>query len=251
MEKIDLASRAARLRREFGEDANSPIDIYALSLMIPKLSIFFYPLGKRISGMCIKCDDSCVIAINSEMSKGRQRFSLSHELYHWKYGGEDGTTICSVKLSAKNDNRVEQDADRFASYLLMPVGSYEDKIEEILKMKTTINREDLVILEQRFGLSHQAMLWRLTNDGLITPAENSMLKDGIISTARNLGYDDTLYRPISTDKAERKVYGQYIQIAEELFKREKISRGKYIELLLDGFRSDIVYGDEEGDLIDD
>ena len=43
-------------------------------------------------------------------------------------------------------------------------------------------------------------------------------------------------------------FGKYIKLAEELKSKEAISQGKYEELLLDGFRSDIVYGsnlDEE------
>ena len=43
-------------------------------------------------------------------------------------------------------------------------------------------------------------------------------------------------------------FGKYIKLAEELKSKEAISQGKYEELLLEGFRSDIVYGsnlDEE------
>ena len=43
-------------------------------------------------------------------------------------------------------------------------------------------------------------------------------------------------------------YGKYIKLAEELKDKDAISQGKYEEILLNGFRSDIVYGsnpDEE------
>ena len=43
----------------------------------------------------------------------------------------------------------------------------------------------------------------------------------------------------------------YVQMADKLFEQNKISSGKYDELMLAGFRSDIVYGDEEDDQIDD
>ena len=47
-------------------------------------------------------------------------------------------------------------------------------------------------------------------------------------------------------------YGHYIHQAEQLISKGLISHGKYEELLLDAFRSDRVYGSEEGggDLID-
>ena len=49
------------------------------------------------------------------------------------------------------------------------------------------------------------MLWRLTTDGFITPAENLALKDGVIREARRLGYDTALYRIVDEKAAERKV----------------------------------------------
>jgi len=39
-------------------------------------------------------------------------------------------------------------------------------------------------------------------------------------------------------------YGYYIQLANDVLLKEKISNGKFGELLLSAFRSDIVYGDE-------
>ncbi len=251
MDKYKLVSRAARTRKEFGEDSISPVDIFALIMGINGLSIFFYPLGDRISGMCIKADKIGVIAINSEMSKGRQRFTLAHELYHYKYGNDNTATICPAKFSTSNNNEIEQEADRFASYLLLPPGAYEDRIEAIRKQNREITQSDLIQLEQQYGLSHQALLWRLTNDGVISPTENLALKDGIISTAKQLGYDTSLYKKVGPEKAEKKVYGHYIKTAEMLFEKGKISSGKYDELLLDGYRADIVYGDEEDDQIAD
>ena len=40
------------------------------------------------------------------------------------------------------------------------------------------------------------------------------------------------------------VYGHYIYQTENLYKHNLISNGKYEELLLDAFRSDIVFGEE-------
>ncbi|MEN6317126.1 MAG: toxin-antitoxin system, toxin component, partial [Clostridiaceae bacterium] len=66
-----------------------------------------------------------------------------------------------------------------------------------------------------------------------------------------LGYDDTLYKPLPTEK-QYMTYGFYIQQADEAFRKGLISSGKYEELLLSAYRSDLVYGDESegGELID-
>ena len=48
-------------------------------------------------------------------------------------------------------------------------------------------------------------------------------------------------------------YGNYIKQAERLLDDELISVGKYEELLLEAFRADLVFGDDEqegGDVID-
>ncbi len=251
MDTGELISRASRLRRDLHEDATSPIDIFALTLAIEGISLFLYPLGDGISGMCIKSDDTAVIAINSAMSKGRKRFSLAHELYHYKYGKAGETAICSSSLSASDNDGVERDADRFASYLLLPPGAYEDRMEAAKAKNGQVKLADLIRVEQRYGISHQAMLWRLTADGIITPAENLALKDGVMQEARRLGYDTTLYRMVSEEHAERKVLGHYVQMADNLLKQSRISNGKYEELMLAGCRSDIVYGDEEDEQIGD
>ena len=69
---VDLMTKAERLRRQLGEDNNSPIDIFALAQEIENLTIVYYPLGNKISGMCIKGANGSTIALNSSMTLGRQ-----------------------------------------------------------------------------------------------------------------------------------------------------------------------------------
>ena len=53
-DKATLLTRALQLRKEFGEDSNSPIDIFSLVQNIEKLSLVFFPMGENLSGMSIK-----------------------------------------------------------------------------------------------------------------------------------------------------------------------------------------------------
>ena len=86
MDKADLMTKAARLRRQLGCDESLPIDIFPLASNITGLTIVFYPMGDNLSGMCVKIEDGLsLIAINSDMSYGRQRFSMAHEFYHLYY----------------------------------------------------------------------------------------------------------------------------------------------------------------------
>lgn len=240
--KMDLNNKAISIRHLLCEDELSPIDIFSLSQTIQTLSLVFYPLGKNISGACFKNQLSSIIAINSDMSIGRQRYTLAHELYHLYFDEEDFTTICSSKIDEDSEN--EKKANQFASYFLMPSAALYESIQ---KLKNGINRqvniEEIIRLEQYFGVSHQVMLIRLQEEGEISSAIVASMQTGIISLAARLGYDVSLYKP-SAENKKMCVYGHYIYQAENLYKHNLISNGKYEELLLDAFRSDIVFGEE-------
>ncbi|HBT65451.1 MAG TPA: toxin-antitoxin system, toxin component [Ruminococcaceae bacterium] len=244
IDKIDLSIKAASIRKKLGEDESSPINIFALAHTINSLTLVFYPLGQNISGACIKSNLSSIIAINSGMSAGRQRFSLSHELYHLFFDTGMSSSICSSKIGS--GNKKEKEADQFASYLLMPPTALYDMIRSC---KNSDNRKltmmEIVKLEQYFGVSRQAMLFRLQSENEITPTEAANMQKDVILSAARFGFDTALYKPLPEDK-KRCVYGHYIQQAEKLLQADMISTGKYEELLLDAFRDDIVFGDEEG-----
>lgn len=111
--------------------------------------------------------------------------------------------------------------------------------------------KEIVKLEQYFGVSRQAMLCRLIEDNKLTTQQADQFRQGVIRSAVNLGYDDTLYKPLPENK-QYKTYGYYIQQAEELLIKDLVSTGRYEQLLLTAFRPDLVYGDEfEGGELND
>ena len=246
-DKYELAKAASELRRRLGEDDHSYIDVFQLAHTIESLTLVFYPMGERISGMCIKGAEDVLIAINSSMTYGRQRFSMAHELYHYFYD-DMNTMICSWDIGETSD--VEKNANMFASFFLAPPAALSAAITSIKKGRPKLDRADVVKLEQFFGVSRQAMLIRLVDEGELSLEDTTPMRTSIISHALSLGYDDTLYRPLPESKA-RMTYGRYIKRAEELLNRGLISDGKYEELLLEAFRADLVYGlDEGGELVD-
>lgn len=80
---------------------------------------------------------------------------------------------------------------------------------------------------------------------------NSLLSEAVRSKAVALGFSSKLYRP-SPEAKQYMTYGNYISQAEQVLSKGLVSDGKYEQLLLDAFRADLVYGDEEegGDVID-
>lgn len=242
IDKLDINTKAQSLRRELGKDLESSIDIFSIAHTISKLTLVYYPMGERISGMCIKNDGYPLIAVNSAMSIGRQRFSLAHELYHLYFDDSEHSVVCAKKIGSGNE--IEKSADHFASYFLMPPVVLESLIKKYMYNSVEkIGIKEIVKLEQYFGVSRQALLYRLVGDHKLTLEESEKFREGVISSAVNLGYDDALYKSHPESK-QYKTYGYYIEKAEELYEKDLVSTGKYEQLLLTAFRPDLVYVEE-------
>lgn len=248
--KTDVLVKAQELRKILGEDDDSPMDIFALVLSIEKLTLVYYPMGERLSGMCIKSENGHVIAINSGMTLGRQRYSLAHELYHLYYD-ENLTAICEATIGSGTD--IERSADQFASYFLIPPVSLRTKVAALLASSQTkkLGVNEIVRLEQYYGVSRQAMLTRLLDDGSIKLAAADAMRTNVIRSASSLGYSSELYRPLPENQ-QYKTYGYLIEQANKALDEGHISDGKYEEILLQAFRSDLVFGedDEGGEVLD-
>jgi Zn-dependent peptidase ImmA (M78 family) len=240
--KIELSYQANELRKRFGEDIYSPIDIFAILQSQEHLSTVFYPMSERIAGMCVRTPrGNNVVAINSNMTRGRQRFTAAHELYHLFIQKELQSVICAKEIDLGKDGE-EKKADMFASYFLAPNDALRSFIEKrLLKGKNRfISLEDVVRIEQYFRMSRQATLYRLVGDGFITLEFADTLKTNVIQSARKFGFDEDLYSPTPADRQYRTT-GSYIEFAEQLKELDLISSGKYEEVLLEAFRPDIVY----------
>ena len=250
LDKLDLSTKAQELRELLGEDANSPVDIFSLINQIDGLTLVLYPLGNNISGMCVRDKEIKLIAINSTMSYGRQRFSLAHELYHLYFDDESGFNVCSKKRDSKSEN--EKCADQFASYFLAPYRSLRAAIKKIGGYGP-LSMQHVIALEQYFGMSHLAMLWRLVAEGHLSSDRLEDYSSRVMSAAKYLGYDDKLYKPTPIE-LQKRTYGHYLKQVGELRQKDLVSSGKIDELLLDAFRDDIVFGldeeDQGGEVID-
>lgn len=246
----ELNSLALQIRRAWNEDGYTPIDIFGIvnGWKEKNITILRYPLSDRISGMCTRVDEDIVICINSKTSYGRQRFTLAHELYHVLYENIVGQVICN-KSMGDNQTDSEKEADKFASYLLMP---YDALFQYAANNNQEWTLENVIEAEQFFQISHLAMVFRLTSNGFIDDKKAESLKDVTVSRmAALLGYGKELYQP-SPSNREYFATGEYIRKVEVLAKRDLISNGKKEELLLDGYRADIVYNleEEEGNVND-
>ena len=242
-DNIQINGDALNLRKQFEQDCFSPIDIFSVIGNQEDLTVVFKPMGDNISGICIAFKNNKIIAINSDMTYGRQRFTAAHELCHLFFHDDLNKVICSKSLDTEDKKEIE--ANKFASYFLVPYSSLRNFIEKNLGKKSGyLEVNDVVKIEQFYGISRQAILWRLLNEGYISKKAAEKMKTGVIKSAQVLGFDDYLYRP-SPENKKYFTLGKYVRLAEELKQKNIISKGKYEEYLLDAFRSDIVYGLKE------
>ena len=248
MDELELMSKASQLRRYLEVDSFAPIDIFAMAHGICGLTMVLYPMGEHMSGMCVKGEyGQCLIAVNSLMSLGRQRFSIAHELFH-KYYDKNLKAICAKLINDSCGREIEKQADVFASHFLMPQCALDLQINRLSEAHDDgeLTIEDIVRIEQHFGISHRAAMIRLKFARCFPKDkfESFYNEPDIRRIAEGLGFDGALYLP-SPESKRYGCYGAYVGMAKTLLDNDLISNGKFEELLLDGFRADLVYGDEE------
>ena len=149
---------------------------------------------------------------------------------------ESSFTICNIK----SNDEVEKNANKFASFLLMPINAlYNYKKENKIK-KWDLN--SIIDCEQYFQMSHEALLYRLKSASEISFEEFNSFKPHVKYSAAKRGYDLSLYEPFTN---ENYTMGNYTRLVEEAYKKDLISNGKREEYLLQAFLSDLVYNLEE------
>lgn len=199
------------------------------------LTIIFLDIPQNISGACYKLNSQKIIFVNANQPKGRQNFTVAHEIYHLFY--EDAIlNICNVD----SNHEVEINANQFASFLLMP-----DNALYYYKKENNINKWDLdsiIDCEQYFQISHEALLYRLKNQGEITSDEFNEFKPNIYYNAIHRGYDLSLYAPFIGKKY---TIGNYVRLVEQAYENDKISSAKREEFLLQLYLSDLIYNLED------
>ncbi|MBQ2635959.1 MAG: ImmA/IrrE family metallo-endopeptidase [Methanobrevibacter sp.] len=238
MVSAEIILKSEALRRLWGIDNISPLNILSGAMEnIENLTILWFPMLDELSGCCAKTDNDNIICINSKHSKGRQNFTIAHELYHLVYEDEKTSFVCNFNSNVKSEIL----ANQFASSLLIPSIALNEFASRNNIEKWQL--DDVIKCEQYFQISHTAMLCKLRREKLITFDEFKDLKKHVKRHAWQLGYDLELYEPT------RKYYalGKIIPLASELYNENIITGGKFDEILMDVFRQDLVYNTLEED----
>lgn len=224
--KFIVERQVAEFRADNGLSTTEAINLKSLLLKLNVLTVF-RPLSDNFSGMCLKdASGHRFMLVNSAQSRGRQHFTIAHELYHLYVEERPTPHKCNPCSGSKNP--VEQCADMFASSLLMPEAGICQLISEDELRTKNVTLATVLKLEHYFSVSRSALLYRLLNIGLLTNAARQILaNEPVKQSALCFGYDTALYDPAN----EGLVIGDFGEKARLLFEQEKISEGHYWELL--------------------
>jgi Zn-dependent peptidase ImmA (M78 family) len=153
----DERAHAVRARyHDLFADAELPVPVAAIAEDLLGLRVTEVEL--EVSGMLIPAARR--VFVNATEPESRRRFTLAHELGHWVcqcLEGQIAPIYCRPKdVSTAADRALEREANVFAAELLMPEPSVRAHFAEGI--------DGLV---DRFGVSTEAMAWRLYSFGLV------------------------------------------------------------------------------------
>jgi Zn-dependent peptidase ImmA (M78 family) len=126
------------------------------------------------------------IAVNSQMTLGRQVFTFAHELAHAYFHSQGADVVVSMP---GGDHRRERFADAFAGEFLVPGDELRRVAGELAPFDDLANPVTVVHLQRHFGVSFATLRVRLLQERLITQADYDALAEASPSRlARALGY---------------------------------------------------------------
>lgn len=218
----NLENAALQLRVKFGLNESEAVHTKTI-LRKENIITMYKPLSDNAFGLSLKCADFRFMLINSNNTRGRQHFTIAHELYHLYIEQHPKPHICNGAKS-----REEQYADVFASAFLMPRSGVLSIIPSSEIISAKISLATVIKLEQYFSVSRSAILIRLRQMNVITEKYYKQLCEiAVQQSAKEYGYDLSLYERGN----ENLVIGDFGVLARQLFDEERISEGNYRELL--------------------
>lgn len=227
--KEAIEQLAIKMRVDAGLNQTEPIHAKTLLRKLGVLTMY-RPLSEKACGLSMRSADGKMkfMLINSRNSRGRQHFTICHELFHLYYDENPKPHVCGTPGLEKDPSEIN--ANSFASALLLPQEGVLQEIPVGEIKGQCISMATMLRLEQLFEVSHQSLCYRLRHLKLITEAELQQQKENsqqIQTIATAYGYDTTLYKEGNAGL----VIGDFGEKAKKLFDAERISEGHYVELL--------------------
>src|SRR5258708_38913 len=195
------------------------VESQGVKLLMPNLASSQALAGAFVFGPSI---GPCMI-VNSADSPARQRFTLAHEYAHFLHAkGESNGEVCIPSL---HRDPGEVRANAFAAAFLLPAPGVSAFLDDFRTPGSPTAPEHLVHLAYHFGVSFEAVAYRLLGMGYISADERARLMDSKLpSVANALGYD---HQPGFGEPMP----SRFREIAIQAWRKEAISASKLEELL--------------------
>jgi Zn-dependent peptidase ImmA (M78 family)/DNA-binding XRE family transcriptional regulator len=218
-------ARQERRRLGLGGVASVPSVVAVLEHEGVKVSIRSFPAGSQVSGCYFfsTAVGPCVL-VNRNDPPSRRRFTAAHEYSHFlvEQDGIEGE-VCAPP---RRYEFTEMRANAFAAAFLLPPGGVVTWLQDLGLQPGEVAAEHAVHLMYHFGVSYQAVLWRLLNLGWIAHDQRERLTAVAPGTAgRALGYGPG--EPGDTESEP----DRFRTVAVEAWRAGEISLGKLAELL--------------------
>lgn len=213
----------SKFRADSGLSQEEPINLKTLLRRLG-ITIMYRPLSEKSYGIsCKSKSGKMFMMINCNSTRGRQHFTIAHELYHFYFDENPTPHMCSGGTSVE-----EKNADMFAAVLLLPKSGVCAMLgnDEIIQHKVKL--ATILRIEQYFQVSRTMLLIRLKDLGVLPESERKKLQAiHVKESASEYGYDLSLY-----NSGNKGVFiGDFGEKARLLFETGKISEGHYVELL--------------------
>ncbi|MFO7665093.1 MAG: helix-turn-helix domain-containing protein [Desulfobacterales bacterium] len=207
-------------------DLGSRPSLNLLNVLENKLrfKVLHMQLDEGVSGASVVDDTLGVgILININDVPWRRSFDLAHELFHvitWNVFSPEEIGDGTIKT------RPEQFADIFASSLLLPENHLRDTLKE-MATDNEIRIIDIIELAKEFGVSSEAVLWRLVNLKII----KKTLALKVLETPNFRDLDRDMRQGLSGKEKTSKFPSRFISLACRCLMEGKISRGTFAAYL--------------------
>lgn len=214
---------AQKFRSKLGLSMTEPISVKTVLRKLGVLTMY-RPLSDNSFGISAKSESGKMfMLVNSYSTRGRQHFTIAHELYHLFYDESPEPHMCGGMATG-----AEKDANLFASAFLMPREGLLSMVSDVEVKNRKVELATVLRMEQLFGVSRNTLLLRLKDIGLITEQDLKDLRSvPVKESAMQYGYDLSLYEFGNNGV----VIGDFGEKARLLFESGRISEGHYYELL--------------------
>ncbi|WP_419914036.1 helix-turn-helix domain-containing protein [Candidatus Poriferisodalis sp.] len=188
-QKDDIRRKAEEVRAHLGLGSGPISD---LDPVCETLGVTLYraPLGSDLSrapsGAFLSHPEvGFAILVNLDMTPGRRRFTVAHELAHALFHSNETTRVLSHGKGSR-----ESFANRFAGEFLMPSEGIRRFAEEVGLPPRIVDPVDIIHMQRYFKVSWPTALVRLRQMKWLAPETYTELRESVrpVSLARALGY---------------------------------------------------------------